>query len=63
MEFCEVLQAPECRAPEKGVIHGVFMPVSMDRGDVSTGPMEALGGEAVRLWLPVLGTEDAGRAL
>jgi signal transduction histidine kinase len=32
------------------------------RGDVSTGPSEALGGEAVRLWLPVLDTEEAGRA-
>lgn len=29
------------------------------RGNVSTGPSEALGGEAVRLWLPVFETEDA----
>ena len=33
------------------------------RDNVSTGPSEALGGEAVRLWLPVLSTEEAGRAL
>jgi signal transduction histidine kinase len=33
------------------------------RGNVSTGPSEALGGEAVRLWLPVFETEDAWRAL
>jgi signal transduction histidine kinase len=33
------------------------------RGNVSTGPSETLGGEAVRLWLPILGAEDSWRVL